>query len=129
MVDGAKMHYYLNTTKIVDDGIIVEPVLMKEDHNGVITYTNDTNNNFKIDATSVIVAIGQGPLSNIVKNTKDIETTNKGLIEASPNGATTRPGVFAAGDVVHGAKTVAAAVAATKLVADEIDKYVKSLDK
>ena len=32
--------------------------------------------------------------------------------------------LFAAGDVVSGAKTVVEAVSATKLVADEIEKYI-----
>ena len=56
---------------------------------------------------------------------KQIDTNQKGLIEADKKGATTRPGVYAAGDVVSGARTVVEAVAATKLAAEEIDKYVK----
>lgn len=35
-------------------------------------------------------------------------------------------GVFAAGDVVSGARTVVEAVAATKLVAEEIEEYIKN---
>ena len=62
---------------------------------------------------------------NIVKNSKQIDTNKKGLIEANSKGQTTREGVFAAGDVVSGAKTVVDAVAATKLVAEEIDSYVR----
>ena len=125
-VDGVKMNYYLNTIKIESDGIIVEPVLKQEKEDGTIEYINDSNNPYKIPASSIIIAIGQGALSNIVKNTKQIDTTQKGLIQTTSNGATTRPGVYAAGDVVSGAKTVVEAVAATKKVADEIDTYIKS---
>ncbi len=125
-VDGVHMNYYLNTVKIEDDGIIVEKVLVKENEDGTKEYTNDTANQFKIPASSVIIAIGQGPLANIVKNSKQIDTNKRGLIEANAKGQTTREGVFAAGDVVSGAKTVVDAVAATKLVAEEIDKYVKT---
>ena len=125
-VDGVKMNYYLNTTKIESDGIIVEPVVQVEKEDGSIEYVNDTPNAFKFPATSVIIAIGQGALSNIVKNTKQIDTTQKGLIQTTSGGATTRPGVYAAGDVVSGAKTVVEAVAATKLVAEEIDQYIKN---
>ena len=125
-VDGVKMNYYLNTTKIEADGIIVEPVLKIENEDGTIEYKNDTENAYKFPASSVIIAIGQGALSNIVKNTKQIDTTQKGLIQTTTGGATTRPGVYAAGDVVSGAKTVVEAVAATKLVAEEIDQYIKS---
>ena len=125
-VDGVHMNYFLNTIKIEDDGIIVEPVLVKENEDGTKEYTNDSSKQYKIPASSVIIAIGQGPLANIVKNSKQIDTNKRGLIEADSKGQTTREGVFAAGDVVSGAKTVVDAVAATKLVAEEIDKYVKT---
>lgn len=124
-VDGVKMNYYLNTIQIEKDGIIVEPVLKQEDENGQITYINDTEHPYKMPCSSVIIAIGQGAQTNIVKNTKQIDTNQKGLIEASDKGATTRPGVYAAGDVVSGARTVVEAVAATKKVAEEIDNYIK----
>ncbi len=126
-VDGVKMNYYLNTIKIESDGIIVEPVLKIENEDGTITYKNDSEHPYKMTSTSVIIAIGQGALSNIVKNTKQIDTTQKGLIQTTNSGgATTRPGVYAAGDVVSGAKTVVEAVAATKRVADEIDQYIQN---
>lgn len=125
-VDGVKMNYYLNTIKIEDDGIIVEPVLKIENEDGTVSYKNDSEHPYKIPSTSVIIAIGQGALSNIVKNTKQIDTTQKGLIQTTSGGATTRPGVYAAGDVVSGAKTVVEAVAATKKVAEEIDQYIKN---
>lgn len=125
-VDGVKMNYYLNTIRIENDGIIVEPVLKTEREDGTITYINDTEHPYKIYSSSVIIAIGQGAQTNIVKNTKQIDTNHKGLIEASEKGATTRPGVYAAGDVVSGARTVVEAVAATKKVADEIDQYIKN---
>lgn len=124
-VDGVKMNYYLNTIKIEADGIIVEPVLKIENEDGTITYKNDTEHPYKINSTSVIIAIGQGAQTNIVKNTKQIDTNQRGLIETSEKGATTRPGVYAAGDVVSGARTVVEAVAATKKVAEEIDQYIK----
>lgn len=125
-VDGAKMNYYLNTIKIESDGIIVEPVLKIENEDGSITYKNDTDHPYKIQSSSVIIAIGQGAQTNIVKNTKLIDTNHRGLIETSDKGATTRPGVYAAGDVVSGARTVVEAVAATKKVAEEIDQYIKN---
>lgn len=126
IVDGVKMNYYLNTIKIEKDGIIVEPVLKIENEDGTVEYKNDTENPFKFPSTSVIIAIGQGAMNNIVKNTKQIDTTQKGLIQTTARGATTREGVYAAGDVVSGAKTVVEAVAATKHVAEEIDEYIKN---
>ncbi len=124
-VDGVKMNYYLNTIKIEPDGIIVEPVLKHENEDGTISYTNDQDHPYKINSSSVIIAIGQGAQTNIVKNTKQIDTNHRGLIETSDKGATTRPGVYAAGDVVSGARTVVEAVAATKQVAEEIDQFIQ----
>ncbi len=124
-IDGAKMNYYLNTIKIEDDGIIVEKIEKVEHEDGTIEYITDHDHPFKMPSSAVIIAIGQGAQTNIVKNTKQIDTNQKGLIEADKTGATTRPGVYAAGDVVSGARTVVEAVAATKLAAEEIDKYVK----
>ena len=129
ILDGLNMRYYLNTTKIEKDGIIVEPVVKQENENGEVTYINASKNAYKIPATSVIIAIGQGPQSNIVSTSKDIDTNKRGLIQTTQNGETTRPGVFAAGDVVYGAKTVVEAVAVSKMVAKEIEDYCYSKRK
>lgn len=123
ILDGVNMCYYLNTVKIEKDGIIVEPVIKQTDENGNDTYINASNNAYKMPATSVIIAIGQGPQSNIVSTSKNIDTNQRGLIQTTLNGETTRPGVFAAGDVVYGAKTVVEAVAVSKMVAKEIEDY------
>ena len=126
LVDGVKFNYYLNTIKIEKDGIIVEPILKIENEDGTVEYKNDSEHAYKIPSSSVIIAIGQGAQANIVNNTKQIDTNKRGLIQASETGATTRPGVYAAGDVVSGAKTVVQAVAATKVTADEIDNYIRA---
>ena len=127
LVDGVKMNYFLNTVKIEQDGILVEPVIKELDEEGNVTYINDSDNAYKFECSSVIIAIGQGAESNIVNNSKkNIDTTNRGLIQTTQKGVTTRPGVFAAGDVVSGARTVVEAVAATKLVAEEIEEYIRN---
>ena len=122
-VDGVRFNYYLNTVEILEDGIIVEDVLKSEDASGKTVYFNDESTRRKIECTSVIIAVGQGPKANIVKNTTKLETSPKGLINAGESGITSRAGVFAAGDVVSGPKTVVEAVAFSKRVADEIEKY------
>ena len=127
LIDGVNMNYYLNTIKIEIDGVICEKVKKVVHEDGSIEYINDPEDIVKIPSSSVIIAVGQGALNNIVKTTKQLEATKRGLIQTiSQGGATTRPGVYAAGDVVSGAKTVVEAVAATKVVAEEIDEYIKS---
>ena len=76
-----------------------------------------------IPCDSVIIAISQEPRSNIVSNTTRLEINRWGLIVTDEEGHTTKEGVFAAGDVVTGAKTVVQAVADSKRVADAIEKY------
>lgn len=44
-------------------------------------------------------------------------------------GRTTKPGIFASGDVVNGARTVVEAVAHSKEVAEAMDEYMQSLPK
>lgn len=122
-VDGVKMRYFLNTVEIQTDGIIVEPVIEKVLEDGSKQYINDSDNAYKIPCDNVIIAIGQGPLENITKTTKDLEASKKGLIETKGYGITTKSGVFAAGDIVTGPKTVVEAVAYTKGVAVQIEKY------
>lgn len=126
IVDGIKMNYYLNTVKIEKDGIIVEPVIKTVNENGEVFFEAQTDKAYKINSTSTIIAIGQGALNNIVKTTDNLEANKRGLIKADDKGHTSRPGVFAAGDVVSGARTVVEAVKNTKTVADEIDKYISA---
>lgn len=122
-VDGVKFNYYLNTVQILEDGIIVEDVVKTVDADGNVSYVNDESSRRKLECSSVIIAIGQGPKANIVKNTTKLKISPRGLISAGENGVTSKPGVFAAGDVVSGPKTVVEAVAFSKRVADEIEKY------
>jgi len=49
-----------------------------------------------------------------------------GLVITNESGKTSKEGVFAAGDVVTGAKTVVEAVAMTKSIVSEIKDYVNS---
>ncbi len=46
-----------------------------------------------------------------------------------PRVIATRPGVFASGDVVLGARTVVEAVAYSKVVAEAMDRYLQNLPK
>ena len=49
------------------------------------------------------------------------------MITVDEDGHTSRPGVFAAGDVAHGASTVVHAVATGKQVAEAMHAYMQSL--
>ena len=50
------------------------------------------------------------------------------VLSTNEKGETTHPGIFAAGDVVLGARTVVEAVAYAKKVAESMDEYIKGLN-
>jgi len=84
------------------------------------------NSEFILDVDTVIIAIGQGPNPLVQSTTKGLETNKKGNIAAhAETGATSKPGVFAGGDIVTGAATVILAMGAGKKAAVAIDQYLK----
>jgi dihydropyrimidine dehydrogenase (NAD+) subunit PreT len=76
----------------------------------------------KVGADFVVFATGQSPeaFSNLAA---DLKLTEKGHIVATADGATSIPGIFAAGDAVSGGYTVVEAVRDGKLAAQGIMDY------
>jgi len=81
---------------------------------------------YELPVETVVVAIGQGPNPLVQASTPGLKTNAKGNIIADPEtGATSKPGVFAGGDIVTGAATVILAMGAGKKAAAAIDRYLK----
>jgi NADH-quinone oxidoreductase subunit F len=77
------------------------------------------------EGDAVIFAIGQKVDLGFLSPEDGIASTPRGLIQVDPETlATTRPGVFAAGDAVTGPSIVVGAVAAGKQAAYSIDHYL-----
>lgn len=111
-IDGVKFELYKAPVEITNEGIIYKDTQNEENPQGL----------FECD--SVIIAVSQGPRSNIVSTTKGIELNEYGLVITDEYGRTTKEGVFASGDVVTGARTVVQAVRYSKDVAEAIHEYV-----
>ncbi|MCL6635084.1 MAG: NADPH-dependent glutamate synthase [Peptococcaceae bacterium] len=80
---------------------------------------------FVMDVDTVVVAIGQGPNPLVPRTTKGLEINKKGNIVANlETGATSKPGVYAGGDVVTGAATVILAMGAGRTAAKSIHAYL-----
>ena len=120
--EGVEFIHQISVLRITENGVIAVDVDVTEDENGNITYEENMLSRHKIDANSVILAIGQGPVSTL-SDKAEIETTLRGLFAVDEKGMTNIPGVFAAGDVVSGPKTVVEAVAHTKRVAEHLIQY------
>ncbi|MCC8074755.1 MAG: NAD(P)-dependent oxidoreductase [Clostridiales bacterium] len=110
------------TLEIQDGGVILSDSSVTED--GKIESVPGTEKLYPCDF--VIIAVSQGAESNLIASTKGIDT-QRGLLTADPDGHTSRPGVFAAGDAVNGARTVVEAVANGKKVAEAMHQYMQSL--
>lgn len=113
--DGVRFVHLQQTVRLEPDGVrcaAVDPESFEEDFTRVTKFPADT----------IIVAIGQGPQGAILADS-GVSTKHRGLLDADEYGRTSEAGVFAAGDIVTGPKTVVEAVAFARRVADEIEAY------
>lgn len=127
-IDGAKLMLKKSTVAFVDGGVMLADSLIKTDENGRrrAEPMNGTEQLLPVDSS--IIAVGQGPRAVIVSSTSGIEVAKSGLVAVDELGRTTRKGVFAAGDVVTGAKTVVGAMQISKQVAEAMHRYMESGD-
>lgn len=122
-LDGARLEFAKHIVEITDDGPVFQDILYDEEGNK----TGLSQEKEQVYADSTIISISQGPKSKLVNTTEGLKATENGLLMTNQFGETTHPGIFAAGDVVLGAKTVVEATAYSKIVAEAMDEYMKKL--
>jgi len=84
---------------------------------------------FMMNVDIAVVALGTSPNPLITASAKDLKFTEKGTIIADEKtGKTTKPGVWAGGDIVSGAATVISAMGAGQRAAKSINDYLINLD-
>lgn len=83
----------------------------------------------EIDTDVVIMSLGTSPNPLIAGTTPGLDTTPRGCIIASEDGATSKEFVFAGGDAVTGAATVILAMGAGRKAAKAIDEKLKKLNR
>ncbi|HEC63203.1 MAG TPA: dihydropyrimidine dehydrogenase, partial [Candidatus Acetothermia bacterium] len=79
---------------------------------------------FTIPIDTAVIAIGNQPHPLVPQTTPGLEVTRWGTIKTDEEGATSREGVFAGGDIVTGAATVISAMGAGKKAARAIHRYL-----
>lgn len=121
-LDGAKMEYGHQIMEINDDGPVFREVCFDEEGNK----TGESEELKQVYADSTIISVSQGPKSKLVNTTEGLKATENGLLMTNQFGETTHSGIFAAGDVVLGAKTVVEATAYSKIVAEAMHEYMKN---
>ncbi len=133
----AKYRFLVQPVKFVagDDGQLayvecLEMKLGEPDAKGRRKPVIVEDSNFLVEADTAVKALGYWPDPILGKTTPDMETHDWGLITVSnkETGATSRKGVFAAGDVVTGPDLVVTAMVAGQKVAYAIDDYLKNLE-
>ncbi|MBR2571830.1 MAG: NAD(P)-dependent oxidoreductase [Clostridia bacterium] len=121
-LDGAEFYFRKSVSRITPEGpVFCSSVL---DAQGRVVGTESDEELVKADTT--IIAINQRPKDKLVNTTHGLEASEKGLLIVDENNMTTRPGVFAAGDVVHGSLTVVHAVNDAKNAAAAMMRYMEN---
>ena len=122
LIDGVKMLHQSQIVRITDGFIKCVKVDKVTAEDGTVSFNENFQDSFEVPADSVILAIGQGPGADVV-SVGSVEVTQRGLLQVDECGRTSQEGVFAAGDIVTGPKTVIEAVAFAKTAAEKIDEY------
>jgi len=126
-LDGVKFEFFKAPQEIRKNGVVFKPTLFESNQEGDMIYKEDDSSVGMVHADTVIIAVSQGPQTNIVSSSKGIDIDGRGLVVVDEVGQTSKAGVFAAGDVVTGAKTVVEAVKLTKKTAQAMDEYLSSI--
>lgn len=122
-LEGVDFLYNKKPVEITDAGVIFRDLEEAEDG----TLTEKPGTEMLYPANSIIVSISQGACTTITESTEGLEVNQRGLFVTDEVGRTSRPGVFASGDAVKGARTVVEAVAYSKKVAEAMHEYMKTL--
>lgn len=124
-LDGAQFHFGRSIQRITEDGPVFKVAVF--DENGNMTGYEEKEE--QVHADSTIIAVSQGPKNKLLLTTAGLEADDRGLLITDGNRMTTRKGVFAAGDVVHGSLTVVHAVEDAKIAAKAMLRYMGIKDE
>jgi NADPH-dependent glutamate synthase beta subunit-like oxidoreductase len=133
--EGIKMEFLTSPTKIIGkDGEVcaLECMHMKlgePDESGRRSPIPIEGSEFEVKTDVVITALSQQPELGPLYREEKFATSKQGFIMVDPKtGETNVPGIFAAGDVVSGPRTVVEAVGFGKEVARSIDLLLRGED-
>ena len=121
VLEGVEFVYCKMPVEIRDEGVVFADT--EETEGGSVRRIEGTEKLYPAD--SVIVSISQGPRNQLVRTTPGLDADVFGLLVTDDSGHTSRPEIFASGDVVNGARTVVEAVAHSKKVAEAMDLYMR----
>lgn len=121
-LDGAEFFFGKSIQRITPEGPVFKNSVLNEQGRP----TGVTGEDELVRADTTIIAINQRPKDKLVNTTVGLNANERGLLIVDENNMTTRPGVFAAGDVVHGSLTVVHAVNNAKNAAAGMMRYMEN---
>ena len=119
-LDGAEIETGMQVQEITEDG----PVFCRTIYGENDEIVGHEDERIQVHADSTIISISQIPRGKLVRTTSGLTASEHGLLIVDDHYMTTRSGVFAAGDVVTGAKTVVHAVEGAKKAAEFMIQYM-----
>lgn len=122
--EGVDFKVFESPVEIVDDGLITISTKKVEGDESKSKIINIEGSEKLNTLDSIIIAVSQ---QSKEYSQDGLDFNQWRLLEVSEEGQTSLEGVFAAGDIVSGAKTVVEAVYNGKCVAENIDKYIKEI--
>ncbi len=123
-LDGAEFVFGMEIDSINETGPVFKKSVL--DENGkVVGYEDEL---IQVEADATIISISQGPRKKLIRTTLGLEGSDRGLLVVDENYMTTKPGVFAAGDVITGSKTVVHAVDGAKKAAEAMMRYMEKIN-
>jgi len=126
-----KFHFLVSPVRFLGrDGVLeqVECIRMElgaPDESGRRRPVPIEGSEFTLPVDTAIIAIGNQPHPLVPRTTPGLEVSRWGTVVTDEDGATSREGVFAGGDIVTGAATVISAMGAGKRAAQAINRYLK----
>ncbi len=132
--EGCDRRWSLNTKRFIGENGQVKKVELVEVEwvveNGRRVMKEKEGSNFEVDAELVLLCMGfLSPVHEGLVNDLGVELDARGNVKVDANGATSVPGVFAAGDAATGASLVVRAIARGRETARGVHEYLMSAGK
>ncbi len=120
LAEGVKIKWLTSIASI--DGADIKVEVMRIDEHGKAQATGQFE---ALKADAVVLALGQVSDSEFLTKIPEVAVKPDGTVEVGPNMMTGRPGVFAGGDLVPGARSVTIATGHGKKAALHIDAWLR----
>jgi dihydropyrimidine dehydrogenase (NAD+) subunit PreT len=128
-LDGITFHWHTQPVRVVgEEGKVsalecVRTRSESDSKSGAVTVANIAGSDFRINVDMIVRAIGQKPVTALMKSVPAVQLRENGTISVNENHQTGNPKYFAGGDCVNGGKEVVDAVAEGMAAARGIDAW------